>query len=395
MAFTLDGNTEILTQMQQAFESGKEGEAGKLFVQFAQGIQDEVLAEANKSVEGLRASFDMTVLSNRGVRQLTTEEREYYQSITEAMRSTNPKQALIDIDKAMPRTIIDDVMTELEAEHPLLDAIDFRNTSGLTEWIINRGSKQLAAWGKLCDEIVKELEGEIDVISLTMNKLSAWIPVCKSMLEVGPEWLDRYVRAILREAIAYGLEKAIVTGTGVDEPIGMDRDLEAARSDGQPYVKKAPVAVTNFSPTVYGGLIGQLAVDRNGRGRKVSGLIMVVNPVDYFTKVMPATTYFLPTGSYANNILPVPTLVVQSEEVAIGEAILGIGKRYFMGAGIDKSGKIEHSDEFKFLADERVYKTRFLGNGFPKDNTSFVVLDISGLEPLALTVKTVTDTPAA
>ena len=55
------------------------------------------------------------------------------------------------------------------------------------------------------------------------------------MLDLGPEWLDRYVRTILAEALANGLE-GIISGRGladqavnpddrIYEPIGMDRDL--------------------------------------------------------------------------------------------------------------------------------------------------------------------------
>jgi len=50
-------------------------------------------------------------------------------------------------------------------------------------------------------------------------KLSAFIPVSQSILDLGPEWLDRYVRTILSEAIFEGLEGGIIKGTGKDEPI--------------------------------------------------------------------------------------------------------------------------------------------------------------------------------
>jgi len=45
------------------------------------------------------------------------------------------------------------------------------------------------------------------------------------MLALGPIWLDKFVREILQESIAIGLEKAIITGNGVDQPIGMLKDI--------------------------------------------------------------------------------------------------------------------------------------------------------------------------
>ena len=65
-----------------------------------------------------------------------------------------------------------------------------------------------------------------------------------------------------------------------------------------------------------------------------------------------------------------------------------------MGMGLVKDGKIEYSDEYKFLEDYRTYKIRFLGEGRPKDNTAFKVLDISGLKPLTQKVEVVSDTPS-
>ena len=51
-----------------------------------------------------------------------------------------------------------------------------------------------------------------DRLDLEQTKLSAFLPVCKAMLDLGPEWLDRYVRTILAEAIANGLEEGIISG---------------------------------------------------------------------------------------------------------------------------------------------------------------------------------------
>ena len=70
-----------------------------------------------------------------------------------------------------------------------------------------------------------------------------------------------------------------------------------------------------------------------------------------------------------------------------GEAILGIAKNYFMGIGAGSSGKIEYSDEFQFLEDNRVYTTKMYGMGRPKDNNSFQYLDISKLKPQSLKVE--------
>ena len=84
-----------------------------------------------------------------------------------------------------------------------------------------------------------------------------------------------------------------------------------------------------------------------------------------------------------------PTKVVPSAFVTVGTAKLGIAKNYFAAINGGKSGIVEFSDEAKFLDDVRVYTTRVYGNGRPVDNTSFVNLDISNLNPAYYTVKAI------
>ena len=66
----------------------------------------------------------------------------------------------------------------------------------------------------------------------------------------------------------------------------------------------------------------------------------------------------------------------------------GIG---FAAAGTAKTGRIEYSDEYRFLEDERVYIVKAYANGMPKDNNSFLYLDISGLKPASYKVTLVNE----
>ena len=49
----------------------------------------------------------------------------------------------------MPKTVIDRVFDDLTQQHPLLDAIDFQNTSGLIEMYLNTDGVELATWENL------------------------------------------------------------------------------------------------------------------------------------------------------------------------------------------------------------------------------------------------------
>lgn len=369
---------EIIQRINQAVKDGNEESFAQAFTEFTDILQEAVMAEA----KGLVQAADNHVLAGRGVRALTSQETKYYEKVIEAMRSSNPQQALTMIDEALPTTVIDAVLEDITEAHPLLSEINFQNTGILTEIIVSTmDGRFTAVWGKLCDEIVTELSAGLQVIDLEQNKLSAFIPICKAMLEIGPAWIDRYVRGILAEAIANGLEAAIIDGTGVEEPVGMTKDPNGVFHPVDGYADLVPVVLNEITPETYGALIAALAVGPNGLYRTVTEVLFICNPVDYYTKVMPAVMYQQSDGTWMSRF-PFPTKVIQSVHVGANEAILGIGKRYFFGLGTGKGGKIEYSDHYHFLEDERVYLAKLYGDGKPLDSTSFKVLNITNLKPV-------------
>ncbi len=387
LTIAAEQKNEILQRMSTAIKDGDTEGFAQAWTDLADTIQQAVLAESTELI----ASNDAAVLAQRGVRQLTGEEKQYYQQIITAMSTGNPKQAMADLQVVMLKTVIDAIFEDLVTEHPLLDAIDFQNAGAVTEWLINQNPRQLATWSPLCAEIVKELTSGFKKIDLQQNKLSAFIPICKAMLDLGPAWLDRYVRTVLSEALYLGLEDGILNGKGqtanLHEPIGMRKNMAGSIDPATGYPDKAKVAFNSFDPLSYGNLLATMAKTENGNPRIVSDVILVVSPTDYLTKVMPATTVRGADGTYTNNVFPFPTTVIQSTCISDNEAIIGLGKRYLMAAGTGKSGKIEYSDEYRFLEDERVYMTKFYGHGQPKDNNSFKLLDITNLKPTVLKVE--------
>lgn len=349
-------------------------------------IEKDVLEKAQE----LAGVHDQQVLASRGVRQLTSAEKKYYEKLIDAFKSDNPKQELTNPEIVMPETVLDAVFDDLQTEHPLLSHLSFTNTRGAIKFLFSTNDFQKAVWGKLCAEITKEIEASFSEIDMTLMKLSAFIPVCEAMLDLGPVWLDSYVRQILYEALANGLEDGIInnlnTTTG---PVGMIADMTTGSGGvgAATFTAKTATPITDLQPATLGAQLAKLAVDAAGKSRAIRDVILIVNPTDYFTKVFPATTVMNGTGVYVNNVLPYPMTIIQSAAVATGKAVLGLGYKYFMGIGMDsRAGRIEYSDEFKWLDDERVYKIKLYANGMPMDNNAFQYLDISGLKPAAVRV---------
>lgn len=370
----------IVQKINQAVKDGDEESFAAAFTEYTDMLQEAVMAEAR----GMVQAADNTVLAGRGVRALTSQETQYYERVIDAMKSGNPQQALTLIDETLPTTVIDAVFEDITEAHPLLSAINFQNTGILTEILVSSNDGRfLATWQKLCDDVVKKLTAGTDVIDLRQNKLSAFIPICKAMLEIGPVWIDRYVRTILAEAIANGLEKAILVGTGVNEPVGMTKDPNGVFHAQNGYPDLVAVPLSEITPETYGGILASLAVSPNGLYRNVTEVLLVCNPVDYYTKIMPAVTDRISLEAR----WPFPTRVIQSAYVPVNKAVVGLGKRYFFGLGTGQGGKIEFSDHYKFLEDDRYYLTKLYGDGKPLDSTSFKVVDITNIKPVSPIVR--------
>lgn len=374
-----------------ALEAKDETKIAEVFGEFADDIQQSLLDTANE----ITATADSAVLARRGIRQLTSVEQKFYSNLVTAMKDPNPQQALANVDITIPQTVIDTVLTDIENKHPLLAAINIQNTFGKVKWIYSDDTKKMSQWGAITSEIVKELSESIHMLEFGTCKLSAFIPVPKDLLDLAPAYIDAYVRILLADAIGYGLEYGFVSGNGKNMPIGMRKDLKGAVVDNV-YPDKKKVKLTSLSVKDYCGVIAEIAKseNENGKTRTVPSVDLIVNPVDYITKIIPATTVLATDGSYKNNTFPYPTKVYPSEMIEEGTAIIGMLDKYAACLSTGKDGKVEYSDQYQFLEDNRVYLIKLYGTGRPKNNNDFVLLDISKLEPLKLSVTLESQTEA-
>lgn len=403
MPINLNGaSRQASAQLARAFA----GDDPKAVEQGFVALQLAITENLRQEYEDAVASNDRAILAQRGFRQLTSEETAYYQRVLDAFGSPNPKQAFADIAKdgdntlpvkTLPETTLDDIFRNLKENHPLLGLVNITNVRYLTTWLRNKHTRQLAQWGDIEEDVTKEIKSAFETITVTQGKLSCFILIHKDTLALGPTFLDAYIRTVLTEAMACGLEYGIVSGKGVGgEPIGFDRDIHdgvsISSTDGYP--RKEAVKVRSFAPAEYGALVATIAKDEQGHVKKsIEGLTLVCNLTDYLTKVMPATTALNAEGRYMGDIFPVPTNVATCETIADGEALLALPKEYDLLVGGNRG--IEYSDEYKFLEDQRCGKVVQYAFGKAYDNNSAILLDISELDPAYITVRNVTAQQAA
>ena len=387
---TTRNTDQICADMLQAIAANDNQKFVQLNAELMEAAEQRLEQKQSEKIEETFAAADQAILAKRGKNPLTSEEQKWYEAVRQAMLAKDAKQAITNLEVIMPVTIIDKVMEDLRTNHPLLSKINFQPTGALTRTIYNKSGKQVAVWGELCDEIVKELSMAFAVVETNLHKLSAFLPVCKQGLALGPSYLDALVRGTLYEALANGLEAAIVSGTGDKEPIGMTRQVGdgVAVVDGV-YPEKEQVEVTSFDLVTVGQLIDTIASDDDGNDRDIKDLVLIVNNHDYFTKIVPAITIMAPDGTYRNTLPYDIAVIPVSNGLAPGEAVFGLGYRYAAFAGSDTEGNIEFSDHYRFLQDQRVYLIKAFANGFPMDNSAFVHLDVSGVKPATYKVQLV------
>ena len=382
-----------------AFKSGAPEQIAQAMTGFFDGMNEAVLQRAAEEIDA--RNQDTAILAARGANVLTAAEREYYDGLAKALKSSDPRAAVANYEVAMPQTVVDRIIGTIRKNHPLLDKLNFVSTAYLTRILVNAKPAQLAAWGKITSAVQKEIEGGVQEVALTMCKLSAFMAISMDLVELGPEWMDTYARETLSEAIAFALETGAVAGSGKDEPIGMVRDVSPTASvqDGV-YPKQTPVPVKRLDAKTLGALLAKLARDPNddtgktGRAIDPKDIIIVFNPFDYWEKVFAATT-LLVGGQYMTNVLPIPAEIFQSAALAKGEAVIGIAPYYFIGIGpAGKQGTIVADDSVKFLEDQRAYKAKLQGNGRPLDQYAFLLLDVSNLEAIVSTIVEVAGTVA-
>ena len=109
---------ELAQKFTDAFKSDDPEQVAQAMAEMAEGIQNEILEKAKDAAAV--EQMDAQALSARGLRQLTSEEKKYYEKVIGAMRSDTPKQALANLDVTMPKTIIESVFEDLKRDHPLL-----------------------------------------------------------------------------------------------------------------------------------------------------------------------------------------------------------------------------------------------------------------------------------
>jgi len=346
-----------------------EQEQTSAFENFFGALQTDVINTVRTQVND--EILDRSILQQRGQNVLTSVETKFFDAVVQ--------DGGFKDDSILPYTTQERVFEDLVTEHPLLEALGLQDLGAVTKFIYSDATKAYA-WGELFGEIRGQIDAVFSEEKIGQLKLTAFAAIPNDMLELGPEWVERYVRTVLVESYAVGLESGFVNGGGSakHQPVGLMKDVDP---DTGAVVDKKSSGVLTFAPSDKGEIVAgelyevvkALSVDGKGKSRKVlNKIVMVVNPVDAIG-VQARNTIQTANGQWVM-ALPYNIQTVESEEVPVGKALFFVKGRYI--AAIAGGYKLKKFDQTLAIEDATLYTIKQFANGKPKDNKVALVYDL-------------------
>ena len=348
-------------------EESTELQHQEAFEEYLNVLQTEVTKSVATQVND--DMLDRSVLQQRGQNVLTSDEMRFFNAVVEDSGFAE--------DSILPIATQERVFEELVQAHPLLDALDLQDLGAVTRYIYADPTKAYA-WGPLFGGISGQVSAAFREEQIGQMKLTAFAAIPNDMLELGPVWVERYVRTLLVESYSVGLEYGFVNGTGANQPIGLMKDVNP---DTQAVTDKASSGTLTFAPSEYGeviagelfGVIDALSTNAKGVQRDVlNRVVMVVNPVNALG-VQARNTIQTANGQWVT-ALPYNIQVVPSVEVPADKAIFFVRREYI--AILSGGYRLKKFDQTLALEDASLYTIRQFSNGKPKDNKSALVYDL-------------------
>lgn len=361
---TINLSDDFKTARQALVDAIKNGESEDVQAEAYENMLNELFEETKKQakLEAEKAT-DLTTAD----KQLNASDRKFYNEIN--------KEVGYKEEKLIPEETIDRIFENLKTEHPLLSAIGLKN-AGIRLKFLKSETKGQAVWGKIFGEIKGQLDAAFSDETAIQNKLTAFVVLPKDLTDFGPAWIERFVRTQIEEAFAVALEAGFLTGTGKEQPIGLNRQVQEGVSvQGGIYPEKESFSTLTFKDpetTVkeLTKVFKHHSTDEKGLPVMVKGNVyMVVNPSDAFD-IQAQYTHLNAQGVYVT-ALPFNLTVVESVAQEAGKVLTFVKGRYdaYLGGGIN----LKKFDQTFALEDLDLYTAKQFAYGKAKDNKAAAV----------------------
>lgn len=354
-------------KLAKVMTNGTEEEQSTALENYLSVLTTEVTNSVSSQVN--EQMLDRSIVQNRGQNVLTSEETKFFNAVIE--------KGGMDDEKILPVTTQERIFEDLTSEHPLLEAIGIQDLGAVTRFIYSDSEKNYV-WGELFGPITGQIAGSFREETITQLKLTAFAVLPNDMIELGPEWVERFVRTIAVETISIGLEYGFVNGNGQSQPIGLLKDKDP---DSGAVTDKTSSGKLTFAPSERGeviagelyGVVEGLSTNAKGKSRKVNNrIVMVINPIDAIA-VRFRNTIQTPNGQWVMS-LPYNIQDVESEEIPVGKVAFFVKGEYI--AAVAGGYKLKKFDQTLAMEDATLFTIKQFANGKPKDNKAALVYDL-------------------
>lgn len=369
---------EVKDKVKQLLDNAPADQKADAIMQSIEMIEEAAHADLIQQVvaEAERASHDAEFKKQLGLRNLSQEERKFYEGFKDIKQSITANQ--IDI---IPTEIIDRTLDDVKKASPILKLVNMA-PANVKKWIVASHSGA-AVWGGITDAIKGELSAGVSSLNIELHMLSAYLVIPKAIRELSMEFVDRYFKAILSEAMQDGLVKGYLDGDGKTGPIGIFRQINTTNGDGTQKAKTVSTKITKFSPK---GLAEVRKTLTNEGKRVVSKLYLICNPADEAEYVDPCMYGEALTGGYVNKSFIEIEKIVDAN-CPKGKAAFTIEGYYTMGAtGV----RVNEYDQTKAMENADLIIATCYANGRAVDDNVAVIFDVTKLEEYVLPVTQVT-----
>lgn len=332
----------------------------------------QIIAEANNEAvvnqvlaEAKAAESDAEYKKSLGLRTLNESEKAFYERLKNVRQSLTADQ--VDI---IPETIIDRTLADVKKASNVLTIVKF-TPANVKKWI-SASKTGTATWGAIDADVAGELTATITSLNIEVNKLTAYIVLPKAIADLALEYVDRYVMAILAEAMQDGLEKGFINGDGKVAPVGILRQLNVTNTDGTNKAKTKLATITGFTAKQLAGV--RKTLTNNGL-RTVSELFLICNPLDEAEYVDPALFMLLPVGGYGS-VSPIKITKLVTANCPQGTGIFTIADAYTMG--LTQTG-VKRYDQTLAMDDADLIIAKAYANGRADDDNTAVPFDVTKL----------------
>ncbi len=323
---------------------------------------------------------------NRGEVDALISRAEVKEFLQRTREFAVEKRSVSGAELLIPDVLLELLRDNIETSSKLITKVNYKPLKGKARQNIT-GTVPEAVWTEMVGAL-NELEISFNQVEVDGYKVGGFVTIPNSTLQDSDIALASEILTQISKAIGIALDKAILYGTGIKQPLGVvTRLAQTSQPDGYP--ASAPPWVdlrtsnikklNSTGATLIGDIIGAFSACKNdySDGRKFHAMNSVT-----FAYLMSTLLNFNAAGALVtgmNNQMPVlGGDIVILDFMSNYDIVSGYGDLYLL---VEREGTVlAASEHVKFIEDQTVFKGLARYDGLPVIAKGFVLMNIKNTD---------------